>query len=254
MTPTRPDPSLDLRIVPDAAAIAQEAARLVRADAAAAIAGRGVFRIALAGGRTPKGVYEALAAAGETPAIDWSRVELYFGDERHVAPEHPDSNYRMVRESLLNRVPVPPEHVHRIPAEETDAGEVADAYARTLRRGFGLGPGEWPRFDLVLLGMGQDGHTASLFPHTSALDEAERLVVAVWVASLQSSRISLTLPVINHARHVTVLAGGAEKSAALHAALDGPADPDTYPIQRVRPLDGRLTWIVDRAAAHPPGH
>ena len=220
---------------------------------AAAIATRGVCRIALAGGRTPKAVYEALAESREAPAIDWAHVELYFGDERHVPPEHPDSNYLMVRESLLSRVPIPAAQVHRIRTEESDASVLAEAYAETLRRGFSLAAGEWPRFDLVLLGMGRDGHTASLFPHTPALRERQRLVVAVWVASLQASRLSLTFPVINHARQIVVLAGGIEKAAALHAALAGPPDPDTYPIQRVRPVDGRLTWIVDRAAAPSGG-
>ncbi|HEY8549838.1 MAG TPA: 6-phosphogluconolactonase [Vicinamibacterales bacterium] len=241
---------IDLRVVDNGDAIARSGATLVAQIAREAIDRRGICRIALAGGRTPQGVYERLASGEhDGPEVDWARVVLFFGDERHVPPGHPDSNFRMASEALVGRVPVPASQVHRMRTEEEDAVAAAADYERTLRASFGLAPGEWPRFDLVLLGMGRDGHTASLFPHTPVLHEAEHLASAVWVPSLQTWRVTITLPVINHARAIVVLAGGAEKAPALRAVLAGGADPGTYPLAGVRPVDGRMIWIVDAEAA-----
>jgi 6-phosphogluconolactonase len=242
-----PPPS-DVRVAADRAGLEREGEACVRSLVAAAVAARGRCRLALAGGSTPRGIYQRLAADGE-PAIDWARVELFFGDERHVPPDHAESNYRMVRESLLARLAGPPPAVHRMRGEEPDAEVAARAYGDALRSGFGLSAGELPRFDVMLLGMGPDGHTASLFPHTPALRVDDRLAVAVPPAAARRARITLTFPVINASRQVVVLAGGADKAEALRAALAGPLDVETYPIQGVRPVEGTLTWIVDRSAA-----
>ena len=177
-------------------------------------------------------------------------MDVFFGDERHVPPEHADSNYRMVHETLLSRVAIDPSKVHRMPTEREDASMVASAYEATIRKVIGLRGGEWPRFDVALLGMGRDGHTASIFPRTPVVEEREHLAAAVWVISLQSSRITLTLPVFNHARDVIVLVSGVEKAETLRAVLEGAIDPETYPVQGLRPVrPGRLTWLVDEAAA-----
>jgi 6-phosphogluconolactonase len=243
--------SRDVVVLADPAALAREAARRIRLAAQAAIADRGVCTVALSGGRTPRAVYERLAEppVGPDEAIDWSAVQLWFGDERHVPPDHPDSNFRMVQESLASRVPIPSAHVHRMRTEEADSASVASAYEGELMRGFGVGPRAWPRFDLVLLGMGSDGHTASLFPGTPVLGEREHMAAAVWVTSLQSSRVTLTYPVINHARTVIVLVTGAEKAETLHAVMTGSSASTRYPIEGVRPVDGQMVWLVDAAAA-----
>jgi 6-phosphogluconolactonase len=234
----------DLRVVPDAAQLAEEAARVFATQAAAAIAERGIFRVALSGGSTPKALYRLLAD-GTTPPIDWPHVHLFFGDERHVPPDHPDSNYRMVTEALLLRAPVPEENVHRIRTEMPDAAAAASDYENVLRETFHLHVGEWPRFDLVLLGMGPDGHTASLFPWTPVLHERSRAAAAVWVPSMQTWRVTLTPPVFNHARRVLFLVSGAEKAETLHSVLEGPHDPERLPVQLIAPTDGTVQWLVD---------
>lgn len=237
----------DLTVVADADAIAREGARLVREAMADAVATRGRCAISLAGGRTPRGVYERLADDGA--AIDWTGVELWFGDERHVPPDHADSNYRMVRESLTGRVSIPTANVHRMHTEQPDPAAAAQAYEDDLRRAFDLGPGQQPALDLALLGMGADGHTASLFPATPVLDERARLAAAVWVERMHTWRVTLTYPVFNHARHVIVLVSGADKADMLAQVLDGPRDPHVRPIQGIDPVDGRVTFLVDEAAA-----
>ena len=211
----------------------------------------GRFTWALAGGSTPRTVYELLASDFYRERIPWSAVHFFWGDERHVPPDHPDSNFRMARAAMLDRVPAPAENVHRIPAEEPDAQRAAAEYESTLRSFFALSPdkrpGEQPRFDLVLLGLGKDGHTASLFPGGDAVRERERLVVAPWVEAQKTFRITLTPPVLNHARRAMFLVSGEEKSEALHAVLEGPREPERYPAQIV---EGNRLWMVDRAAAH----
>ena len=242
-----------VRVVTEPAALAQAGAEMFVDVVASVIAGSGRATVALSGGSTPRALHRLLA---EDPKlrdrIDWGRVHFFWGDERHVPPDHPDANYRMARETLLDHVPVPPAHVHRIPSEEPDAAVAAQRYERDLQAFFGRpdGPGGgWPRLDLVLLGMGPDGHTASLFPGTGAVHEARRLVVAPWVEKLGTFRISLTAPVLNHAARVAILVAGADKAATVKAVLDGPVDLDRYPIQVVKPVHGQLTWLLDRAAA-----
>lgn len=215
------------------------------AAAERAIRDHGVFRVALAGGSTPKRLYTALVSA----PIDWSKVLFFFGDERCVPPTHADSNYRMAREALLSKVAIPNTNVHRIYAETDDKHAAAEEYEEELERVWGLIHHEMPRFDLVLLGMGSDGHTASLFPGTTALAETKRRVVANRVEKLGTWRITLTAPVINAAREVVLLVAGADKARVLKEVLQGPRDPSRLPAQLVDPSDGELAWLVDRAAA-----
>jgi len=213
-----------------------------------AVAQRGRFTIALSGGSTPKNLHTLLATNARN-SLPWDRTFFFWGDERHVPPTDPDSNYRMAEETLLSKIPVAAANVFRIPAENPDAAAAAEAYEQTLRKFFALQPGQFPRFDLILLGMGPDGHTASLFPGSAALQEKSRLVVANWVEKFKTNRITLTLPVLNAAYCVAFLVSGTEKAAALRAVLEGDAPGEQYPSKLVRPTDGKLIWLVDRAAA-----
>lgn len=213
-----------------------------------AVKQRGRFAIALAGGSTPKGLYNLLATNART-ALPWDRMFFFFGDERHVPPSDPDSNYRMADESMLSKIPVATANVFRVHAENPDAAAVAEAYEETLKKFFSLQPGQLPQFDLILLGMGPDGHTASLFPGTAALQEKKKLVVANWVEKLKTHRITLTLPVLNSAHCVTFLVSGTDKAAALRAVLEESPSAEQYPSKLVRPSSGKLIWLIDRAAA-----
>jgi len=226
----------------------QAAAEEVIRVAKAAVAERGRFTIALSGGSTPRNLYTLIAANAST-SLPWAQIFFFWGDERHVPPTDPESNYRMAQETLLSKVPVPAANIFRILGENPDASAAAEAYEQTLRKFFVPAAGEFPRFDLILLGMGPDGHTASLFPETAALQEKSRLVVANWVEKLNTSRISLTLPVLNAARQVAFLVGGADKAVVLHEVMEGNAPGEKYPSRLVRPSEGKLIWFVDRAAA-----
>jgi len=206
--------------------------------------GHGRFTVALSGGSTPKHLY-TLLASDVVPLIAWDKILFFFGDERHVPPDHPDSNYRMAKEFLFSKVPIPPENIFRIHTEE-DAGTAARIYEETLQRVFKLKTGEFPGLDLILLGLGPDGHTASLFPGTAAFDESSRPVVANWVEKFQSYRITLTYPVINNAANVMFLVSGGDKASAVRQILQDGVD---LPAKRVQPRDGRLLWLLDRAAA-----
>ncbi len=278
--------------LPGAAAGAAAGATFGTTSGAASAAAPSPFpSIALAGGSTPRALYRLLAdpSAPFRARIDWQAVHFFWGDERHVPPDHPDSNFRMAREAMLDHVQVPAAHVHRIAGEEPDAARAARLYERELIEVFGLrreaaGGGEsaagsegaagsadagaagadaagdaareWPRFDLVLLGLGEEGHTASLFPGSPLLADdararpsAQPLAAAVWVEKLDTWRITLTPPVLDHAATVIFLVSGAAKAAALAAVLEGERRPELYPAQVVAPVDGRLLWLVDRAAA-----
>jgi 6-phosphogluconolactonase len=204
---------------------------------------RGRFAVALAGGSTPKATYEVLAR-DYTNELDWSRVHVFFGDERTVPPDDEDSNYRMAYETLLSHVPVG--SVHRMRGE-LPPDEAAAAYEEELRAFFGQV--DVPRFDLILCGLGEDGHTLSLFPETAALDVNDRWVVANPVLMLGTTRLTLTIPVLNESRAVTFLVAGESKAEALKEVLEGDADPRAYPAKLVRPESRDLTWMVDRAAA-----
>jgi 6-phosphogluconolactonase len=242
-----------LRIVADARAVAETAASVLVTRALDAIAARGRFNVALSGGSTPRLLFATLAARVETrapgaTAVAWDQVHVFWGDERAVPPDHPDSNYGAARALLLARLPIPDSNVHRIQAE-MEPSEAAAAYEETLRRHFGLQPAERPVFDLVFLGLGPDMHTASLFPGSPALDERERLVVAPWVEQLGAFRITLTPIVLNHARGVMFMVAGVEKAGPLKRVLETEPDPMVRPAQVVQPPDGALVWLVDAAAA-----
>lgn len=210
-----------------------------------ALRARRRFTVALSGGTTPRALYESLADA----PIDWSRVQFFFGDERCVPPDHADSNYRMAREALLSRIPIPERNVHRFQTEDADPERVAKQYEDQLQAFFKLRLGEVPTFDLALMGMGADGHTASLFPGTTALDEEVLLSVATWVEALQSWRFTLTYPVFNKARCAWFLVAGADKAPALAEVLEGEPAQGTRPAKRIRPASGELLFWVDAAAA-----
>jgi len=214
-----------------------------------AVTHRRRFTIALSGGSTPKSLYNLLATNARA-TLPWDRMFFFWSDERHVPPTDPDSNYRMANEAMLAKIPVAAANIFRVPAENPDADAAAQAYEQTMQKFFELKPGEFPRFDLILLGLGPDGHTASLFPETAGLNEKSRLVIANWVEKFKTSRITFTSPVLNAARNVAFLVSGTDKAPALHAVLEDEAAPaNRYPAKLVRPSDGKLAWFVDRAAA-----
>ncbi|HEY3616680.1 MAG TPA: 6-phosphogluconolactonase, partial [Candidatus Sulfotelmatobacter sp.] len=222
---------------------AAAAEEVVRA-ANEAVAQRGRFTIALAGGSTPKSLYNLLATNART-TLPWDRTFFFWGDERHVPPTDSDSNYRMADEAMLAKIPVPAANVFRMKTENPEAEAVAEDYEQTLRKFFQLEPGQLPTFDLILLGMGPDGHTASLFPGTAALQEKSRLVFANWVEKLKTYRITLTLPVLNAARCVIFLVSGTDKAPALHAVLEEDVSGEQYPAKLVQPRQGKVIWLVD---------
>lgn len=236
-----------VRVSRDADAFADAAAAVFIESAIASVADRGRFSIALSGGSTPRAVFARLA--GDETArlkVSWRQIDWWWSDERTVPPGDPDSNFRMAFESLLGHVPIDPARVHRLKGE-VEPAQAASEYERELRAAFGVSAGEIPRFDLVLLGLGADGHTASLFPGTPAVTERERLVVANDVPAMRAVRLTFTLPLINRARRVAFLVSGAEKAPILARVLEGPRG--ALPAQLVSPDDGELVWIVDSAAA-----
>jgi 6-phosphogluconolactonase len=233
-----------LQVCADAGDLAQSLADLIATSANSAVAGRGAFHIALSGGNTPKAAYELLAGNVLRAAIPWEQVFIYFGDERCVPPDDDRSNYRMAAHAFLDQVPIPPGNVHRIRGE-IDPGMAANEYASTLRADFGSAP----QLDLVLLGLGEDGHTASLFPGSNPDIDDGALVRAVYAKPQDMWRITLTPAVINASRRVVFAVDGAAKAAILAAVYEGPRDPVLYPAQIVSPASGELKWLVDEAAA-----
>lgn len=225
------------------------AADAVAVTAERAVAARGVFSVALSGGTTPRSLYELLATDQYRSRIPWGNTHVFWGDERCVPPTHPDSNYRAAHDALLVHVPIPPANVHRLRGEEDAPEAAASEYERTLREFFLVEPGQAPPFDLLLLGMGDDGHTASLFPHTDALREERRTVVANFVDKLAAYRLTITPPVLRSAREVLVLVSGGAKARVLRDVLESPLDVDTYPSQLLRTSGGTVTWMVDAEAA-----
>ena len=244
-----PHSQRDIHVYPTTQALLEAAAHHLLDHARQAIAARGSFTLALAGGSTPKGLYAMLAAPPLRSQLDWTKVRFFWGDERHVQPDHADSNYRMAHEALLSHLSISMAHVHRVPSELPDAQTVADRYEAVLRKQFDVPEPDVPCFDFILLGMGPDGHTASLFPGTRAVHETSRLVAAPWVERLQASRITFTPVLLNHARQVTFLVCGHAKAEPLHAVLEGAFEPDVLPAQIIGPLAGTLTWFMDQEAA-----
>ena len=212
------------------------------------VAATGRFTVALSGGSTPKALYSLLAGQTFQPLVPWSKVYFFWGDERCVPPDHPESNYGMARVTMLEKVPVPTENVYRVPTEKGNAQRVAAEYERILRRFYGLNEGQQPRFDLILLGMGEDGHTASLFPGTAALQETGT-VTANDIQKLGTHRITLTIPAINQAAHIVFLVSGLSKASVLKEVLEGLYQPTRLPSQSIQPVEGKLLFLVDRVAA-----
>jgi 6-phosphogluconolactonase len=207
------------------------------------------FTIALAGGSTPRLLYGLLGSDTYRDSVDWGNVRFFFGDERWVAHTHRDSNYKMVYDELLRKLEVDPANIFPMPTERISPDEAAEQYEATIRHAFNLSKGEIPRFSLVLLGVGDDGHTASLFPHTDVLHEKQKLVAAPYVDKLTSHRVTLTPPVLQNAEEVLFLVAGASKAPALKEVLEGKENVDEYPSQLLRRAKGRVTWLVDQAAA-----
>ncbi len=241
----------EVQVLVDADEIARVAADEFVRHALEAVRMKGLFTVALSGGSTPKKLYSLLASEASSfrARLSWDKIHFFWGDERHVPPDHSDSNYRMVYEAMLSKVPVPLENVHRIKAENPDAGQAAADYERVLREFFRSETVQLPRFDLILLGMGPDGHTASLFPGTNAILENEHYVAANWVQKFNTYRITLTSLVLNNAACVVFLVAGEEKAETLRVVLHGPYQPERLPAQIIHPINGKLLWLIDQAAA-----
>lgn len=234
----------NLLICEDAESAAREAAERFACAAVRAVAKRGAFHVAVPGGSSPRGMFHYLASRDFQQLVPWSPTELFFTDERCVPPESDESNYRLVSESLLSEVAIAEDSIHRMRGEDTPEQAALD-YESELHRA--MGPS--PCFDLIVLGMGVDTHTASLFPNSNAVLETGKHVVADYVEKLGAYRLTMTLPLINNAEQVMILVHGADKAASLAEVMQGPRDSCLHPVQGVRPISGRLLWIVDRAAA-----
>ena len=240
-------------IFADNKALTLAAARRFALLAANAVADHGVFAVALSGGSTPKALYRLMATdQAIRSTIPWSKIHFFFGDERHVPPDHADSNFRMANEAMFQALQPEQLHVHRVLAELTSAAQAAAQYEEDLKEFFeprGLLHEAFPRFDLILLGMGPDGHTASLFPNSSGLQETKRWVIANWVEKFQTDRITMTFPVLNSAAEIILFVAGPEKAPLLAEVLQMPAGAEKYPVQRVRPCNGTKRWMLDASAA-----
>lgn len=239
----------DVRILKDPAAVASRAAQEFVRAAVESVREKDSFNASLAGGSTPKALYTLLVSDPVLrQQVPWDKMYLFFGDERHVDPGHPESNFRIASEAMLAKAPLKPDQVIRIKGEYADAEEAAREYEQALRSFFKLSPGELPRFDLLLVGMGNEGHTLSLFPGTKALHADGRIAVRNWVGKLYTDRITLTAPAACSAARIMFLVTGADKALALKAVLEGPYEPEQLPAQLLQPKDGKLLWLVDTAA------
>lgn len=239
----------EVRILRDAAAVAWRAAEKFVEAATTAVKNRGAFSVALSGGSTPKALYGLLVNEPSLRAqVPWDKMQLFFGDERHVRPDHPESNFRMATEAMISKSPLKPQQVTRVKGEYAEAEQAAVEYEQAIRSYFKLSNEDFPRFDLILLGMGNEGHTASLFPGTRALRETKCIVVHNWVGKLLTDRITLTAPAINNAAQVIFMVTGADKTLALTAVLERCYEPDQLPAQLIQPANGNLLWLTDQAA------
>jgi 6-phosphogluconolactonase len=230
--------------------LAQGAAERVIKTLSNAVATTGLASIVLSGGRTPREVYELLGSEANKERVPWSLVHVFWGDERCVAPTMPESNYRSAREALLESIDIPEGNIHRIHGESPPQ-EAARQYEQEIRTSLGLRHDSWPHFSLVLLGLGTDGHTASLFPGTLALQDRKRIVTEVYVESLKSSRITLTLPALNSAQEILFLVSGKMKASIFRSIRT--SDTPQYPAQLIQPATGRVSWLIDRDVADPGG-
>jgi 6-phosphogluconolactonase len=227
--------------------MSREAAQYIVRLANESIVTRGCFSIALSGGSTPKTLYGLLATEPYRSQLDWSSIEIFWSDERCVPPDNADSNYAMANEALLSKIPIPPNHIHRMPADKADRDAASQEYTLEMQRAFGTNG--IPSFDLLQLGMGPDGHTASLFPHQPSLREQQRLIMPVIVPKPPPPRLTFTPPLLNAARNILFLVTGSDKAEAVHAVLEGDYQPEEYPTQIVRPPNGEITWMLDTNAA-----
>ncbi len=234
-------------IYPDKDTLSHAAAQHIVQIANESIVTHGRFTLALSGGSTPKMLYGLLGSEPYRSQIDWAQVEVFWSDERCVPPESEESNFHMAQEVLLNRVPLSPTQIHRMPADLPDRDAASRDYSLEIQKVFGTN--RVPSFDLLQLGMGPEGHTASLFPHQPSLHEQERLVMPVTVPKPPPPRLTFTPPLLNAASHVLFLVTGADKADAIQAVLEGPYQPDEYPAQIVRPTKGEVTWMLDTSAA-----
>jgi 6-phosphogluconolactonase len=239
-----------VKIAPDPESLFRSAAEEFAAAAAEALQSKAFFDVALSGGSTPRGLFSVLVNTPQfRDGIAWDKIRFFWGDERHVPPDHADSNYRMAHDALLSHLTLRDDQVFRIQGELGKASEAAELYEQALRSAFQPAEKGFPRFDLILLGMGPDGHTASLFPGTKALRERTRLVVSNWVGKFYTDRITMTIPAINAAARVMFLVQGADKTQALKAVLEGPREVAQLPSQAIRPSQGDLLWLIDASAA-----
>lgn len=240
-----------VQILPDLRELCWRAAEEFLRSAQEAADAKGIFNVALSGGSTPGGLYALLADKSHPfrDRLPWQRMHVFWGDERCVPPDNPESNYHMAWQTLLSRVPLSPGNIHRVSGELEDAPLAAKEYERLLCRHFQLKPGQAPRFDLILLGMGSDGHVASLFPGSAALKENKKLVSAVWDPKKRIHRITFTFPVLNNAMNIRFLVAGENKAEAVHKALKGGSGSVDLPVRGIQPVNGSLVWFLDLAAA-----
>lgn len=242
-------PQREVYILKDNPAIARRAAEEFVKMAQSAVSRKGSFSVALSGGSTPKLLYSLLATDADLRAkVPWDKMHLFFGDERHVGPDDTQSNFKMASESMITKAPLKPEQVHRMKGEYPDAERAAREYEQDLRTHFRVKDAELPQLDLVLAGMGDEGHTLSLFPGTKALHAEGRMVVRNWVGKLYTDRVTITAPVANNAEMILFMVAGKEKALALKGVLEGPYEPEQLPAQLLQPTNGKLLWLVDQAA------
>lgn len=240
----RVSPGVQVRVFQDEESLSRAAVELIAAATRQAVAAKGRCSVALSGGSTPKRLYALLGSLPYREAVPWPQVHVFWADERCVPPDHPESNFKLASDAFLSKVPLPAANIHRIRGEE-GPGKAARAYEEDLKTFFGSGA---PAFNLVLLGAGEDGHTASLFPGSPALAERERISLPVFLERPQYDRVTLTLPALNHAAHVVFLAMGRAKSGVVSAILEE-ENPQRFPAGLVRPLNGDVSWFLDKEAA-----
>jgi 6-phosphogluconolactonase len=240
----------EIIVLKDDAALSRKAAEILVGCISEALSRKAKFSVALSGGSTPKALFSLLVEdASFTDRIPWDKIHFFWGDERHVPPQDKQSNFRMANEMMLTKAQVRGENIHRMCTEQSDSAKVAQDYETELKNFFQLTTDQLPALDLNLLGLGPDGHTASLFPGTKALYQNDRLVVANWVDKFQTHRITMTVPVLNNADTIVLLVSGKEKAEVLQKVLEGDHQPDVLPAQLIQPTHGRLIWLVDQAAA-----
>jgi 6-phosphogluconolactonase len=243
------EPKPNIEVVPDPEDLAQRGVGIFVSEAQKAIKARDVFHVAISGGHTPKPFFELLGVSPQASSLPWDKIHFFWVDERYVQPDSQWSNYKLAADTFLSKVAIPQKNVHRIPTEDEDFNTAAHRYEQTMRRVFGLEAGQVPVFDLIMLGVGADGHTGSLFPNSYAVLDTEDLACVVYVLDEKLNRITLTLPVLRAACHLVVLVSGGEKAEILKTVLTSEPDDVRYPIHALWPVLDKVTWLVDKDAA-----